>query len=69
MLLLLGPFMSGTQEKHKDVYMDTFKTLEIHSDKPLYLHTDGEMFAGMNHDVRYLKIQVLPQALEVVVPE
>ncbi len=69
MLLLLGPFMSGTQEKHKDVYMDTFKTLEIHSDKALYLHTDGEMFAGMNHNVHYLKVQVLPQALEVVVPE
>ncbi len=69
MLLLLVPFMNGTQESDKAVYMGTFKTLEIDSDKPLYLHADGEMFAGFNHDVHHLKIEVLPQALDVIVPE
>ncbi len=69
MLLLLVPFMNGTQEKDPKVYMDTFKSIEIESDVPLYLHTDGELYAGLNHDVHYLKIEILPQALEVIVPE
>jgi len=69
MLMLLPMFMNGTQEKDKDVYMGTFKTLEITSDKPLYLHTDGEMFAGFSHNVHYLKIEVFPEAINVIVPE
>ena len=69
MLLLLIPFMNGTQEKDPKVYMDTFKSIEIESDVPMYLHTDGELYAGLNHDVHYLKIEILPQALEVIVPE
>jgi YegS/Rv2252/BmrU family lipid kinase len=69
MLMLLPAFMNGTQEKDKDVYMGTFKTMEIESDVPLYLHSDGEQFAGFNHDIRRLKVEILPGALEVIVPE
>ncbi|MBN2045802.1 MAG: diacylglycerol kinase family lipid kinase [Anaerolineales bacterium] len=69
MLMLLIPFMNGTQEKDRAVSMDRFKKIEIESDKPMYLHADGELFAGLNHDVHYLKVEVLPQALEVIVPE
>ena len=69
MLMLIPLFMNGTQEKDPNVYMDTFTSMEIESDVPLYLHTDGELFAGLNHDVHYLKISILPKALEVIVPE
>ena len=69
MLLLLGPFMNGTQEKDPNVYMGTFKTLEIQSDSPLYMHCDGEQFTGFNQDIRNLKVEILPAALEVIVPE
>jgi YegS/Rv2252/BmrU family lipid kinase len=69
MLSLLPAFMNGTQEKDKAVYMGTFKTMEIRSDKPFILHTDGEVFAGFNHDIHYLKIEVLPEAIEVIVPK
>lgn len=69
MLMLLPKFMAGTQEGDKDVYMGTFKRLEIRSDKPLYLHTDGEMFAGFSHDVHYLKVEIFPQALTIIVPK
>lgn len=69
MLMLLPAFMQGTQEKDKSVYMGRFKSMEIHSDKPLYLHTDGEMFAGFGQEVHYLKVEILPDALEVIVPE
>lgn len=69
MLMLLPAFMNGTQEKDSKVYMGTFKTLEIESDSPLYLHTDGEQFAGFNQNIRYLKAEIIPGALEVIVPE
>jgi YegS/Rv2252/BmrU family lipid kinase len=69
MLRLLPEFMRGTQERFKPVYMSTFKKIEIKSDKPLVLHTDGEVFAGFSHDVHYLKAELLPDALEVIVPK
>ena len=69
LLVLLPMFMKGTQEKDNAVYMGTFKKMEIKSDKPLYLHTDGEMFAGFNHDIHYLKVEVIPEAIEVLVPK
>ncbi len=68
MLMLLPKFMSGTQGTSKDVYFKTFKELEIKSKQPLYLHTDGENYAGFVNDVHYLKFKILPQALEVIVP-
>ena len=69
MLMLLPAFMNGTQEKDKAVYMGTFKSMEIISDAPLYLHADGEQFAGFNHNIHRLKIEIVPQALEVIVPK
>jgi len=69
MLMLLPAFMSGTQEKDKAVYMGTFKTMKIESDAPLYLHADGEQFAGFTHDIHTLNIEVLPGALEVIIPK
>lgn len=66
---LLPMFMKGIQEKDKAVYMGTFKKMEIKSEQPFYLHTDGEMFAGFNHDIHYLKVEILPAAIEVLVPK
>jgi YegS/Rv2252/BmrU family lipid kinase len=66
MLRLLPEFMKGTQERFKPVYMGTFKQMEIKSDKPLVLHTDGEVYAGFSHNVHYLKAELLPGALEVI---
>jgi diacylglycerol kinase (ATP) len=66
MLRLLPEFMKGSQEKFKPVYMGTFKQMEITSDKPLVLHTDGEVYAGFSHDVHKLKVELLPGAFEVI---
>jgi YegS/Rv2252/BmrU family lipid kinase len=66
MLRLLPEFMRGTQERFKPVYFGTFKQMEIKSDKPLVLHTDGEVYAGFSHDVHYLKAELLPGVLEVI---
>ena len=69
MLIMMSAFMQGTQEKYKDVRMGQFKTMEIQSQAPLFLHTDGEIFAGLNHDIHYLKISVLPAHLTVIAPK
>jgi diacylglycerol kinase family enzyme len=61
--------MRGAQERFKPIYMGTFKKMEIKSDKPLVLHTDGEVYAGFNHSVHYLKAELLPGALEVIAPK
>jgi len=68
MLYMLPFFMQGTQEKFKQVSFTTFKTLHVKSDNPLWIHTDGEMFAGFEHDIREIKMTVLPGELEVLVP-
>jgi diacylglycerol kinase (ATP) len=66
MFRLLPEVMNGTHLKFPEVSSGTFKQMEITSDRPLYIHTDGEIFAGFGVDVRQLKIEIIPGALEVV---
>jgi diacylglycerol kinase family enzyme len=66
MLRLLPEFMRGTHEHFKQVHMGTFQRLELQSDRRLLIHTDGEIFAGFGMDVRRLKVEMIPGALEVV---
>jgi diacylglycerol kinase family enzyme len=59
--------MKGTHGRFRQVKMGQVKVLTLESDRPLYIHTDGEIFAGFGTDVRDLSIKVLPAALEVIV--
>ena len=68
MFRLIPEFMSGKQERFKQIHPGRFKKMVINSVQPLVLHTDGEVFAGFSHDIHQLTIEILPQALEVVVP-
>jgi YegS/Rv2252/BmrU family lipid kinase len=68
MFRLIPEFMKGTQERFKQVHPGTFKKMVINAKQPLVLHTDGEVFAGFSHSVHQLKIEILPKALEVIVP-
>jgi diacylglycerol kinase family enzyme len=49
--------------------MGELLTMEINSNHPLYLHMDGELFTDFSTDIRNLKIEIIPQALEVIVPK
>jgi diacylglycerol kinase family enzyme len=49
------------------VRINKFQELIITSDRPLVVHTDGEIFAGFGTDVRELSVKVLPSALEVLI--
>jgi YegS/Rv2252/BmrU family lipid kinase len=66
MLRLVPEVMRGTHPRFSAVKMGKLRTLELESDKPLYIHTDGEVFAAFGTDVRKLRIEILPGALELI---
>ncbi|MCP4139832.1 MAG: diacylglycerol kinase family lipid kinase [Chloroflexi bacterium] len=67
-LRLLPEFMKGTQERFKEVEMGEFKKLSLTSDKPLYVHLDGETYTSFGSNLRGLSVEILPNALNVVRP-
>lgn len=66
MLRLLPEVMKGTHAQFSQIRMGQLKTMEIRADRPLVIHTDGEIFSGFGTDIRQLHIQVHPGALEVM---
>ncbi|MBG7609636.1 MAG: diacylglycerol kinase family lipid kinase [Anaerolineae bacterium] len=67
MLRLVPEVMRGTHGRFDKVRMGSFKTLKITADQPLFIHTDGEVFCGFGTDVHALNLEVIPDALEIVV--
>jgi diacylglycerol kinase family enzyme len=67
MFRLIPEVMNGTHGRFPQVRINKFKELKITSDRPLVIHTDGEIFAGFGTDVRELSVKVLPSALEVII--
>jgi diacylglycerol kinase (ATP) len=67
MFRLLPEVMKGTHGRFPQVRINKFKKLKITSDRPLVIHTDGEIFAGFGTDVRELSVEILPGALEVII--
>ena len=67
MFRLLPEVMKGTHARFPQVRVNKFKQLKIKSDRPLVIHTDGEIYAGFGTDVRELSVEILPSALEVIV--
>ena len=63
MLRLVPEVMKGTQARFKQVRMGTCRTMAIASQQPLYVHCDGEIFAGFGTDIRQLTIGILPNAI------
>ncbi|MEN8172385.1 MAG: diacylglycerol kinase family protein [Chloroflexota bacterium] len=66
MLRLVPEVMRGTHGRFDKVSMGSFKTLTVKSDRPLYIHIDGEIFSGFGTDVNELKLEIIPGAIEVV---
>ena len=63
---VLPEVMKGTHGRLKQIKMDTFKKFSITADRPLYIHTDGEIFSGPGTDIREVSFEMLPNALKVV---
>jgi len=67
MFRLLPEVMKGTHGRFPQVRINKFKKLKLTSDRPLVIHTDGEIYAGFGTDVRELSVEILPAALEVII--
>jgi YegS/Rv2252/BmrU family lipid kinase len=67
MFRLLPEVMKGTHGRFSQVRINKFRELKITSDRPLVIHTDGEIYAGLGTDVRELSVKILPSALEVII--
>ncbi|MDD2695478.1 MAG: diacylglycerol kinase family lipid kinase [Anaerolineales bacterium] len=67
MLRLVPEVMKGTHTRFPMVRTGKFQRMELESDRPLVMHTDGEIFAGFGVDVHHLIVELLPGAIQVVV--
>ena len=63
MFRLIPEVMKGTHGRFKQVRMGTCRTMAVTSDVPLYIHCDGEIYAGFGVDVRQLNIEIKPSAI------
>jgi diacylglycerol kinase family enzyme len=63
MLRLVPEVMRGTHGRFKQVRMGTCRKMTVTSQQPLYIHCDGEIYAGYGTDVRKLVIQILPNSI------
>ncbi|MEW5870209.1 MAG: diacylglycerol kinase family protein [Chloroflexota bacterium] len=66
MFRLLPEVMNGTHARFKQVRMGQFHRLDLKADRPLYVHTDGEILAGFGMDLRSLSVEILPGEIEMV---
>jgi len=66
MFRLVPEVMNGTHGRFKEVALGSCKWMSVSADRPMYIHTDGEIFSGFGTDVRKVTFEVLPNALRVV---
>ncbi len=64
MLRLVPEVMKGTHGRFKVVRMGTCRKMSVSSKQPLYIHCDGEVYAGFGTDIRRLAIEILPGAIQ-----
>ena len=66
MFRLIPEVMKGTHGRFKPVRMGTCRKMSMTSDRPIYIHADGEIYTGFGSNLRQLSIEVVPNALRVV---
>ena len=67
MFRLLPEFLRGTHGRFRQVRLGKFHKMELEADRPLIIHADGEIFASHQSNVRKLKVEILPNALQLIV--
>jgi YegS/Rv2252/BmrU family lipid kinase len=63
MFRLIPEVMNGTHGRFKPVRMGTCHKMSVACDQPLYVHCDGEIYAGFGTDIRQLAIEIIPNAI------
>jgi hypothetical protein len=58
--------MNGTHGRFKPVKLGRMTSARVCADRPLPIHTDGEMFASYEANVRCVEIGIEPSALRLL---
>ena len=66
MFRLIPEVMNGTHGRFEQVTMGSCKKMSVTADRAMYIHSDGEIYAGFGTDVRNVVFEVMPGALRVV---
>ncbi len=67
MFRLVPEFMNGTHRRFtKQIRMGACKRFSMTSDRPLYIHADGEIFTSFGSNLHKVIFEILPDALKVV---
>jgi diacylglycerol kinase (ATP) len=66
MFRLIPAVMNGTHGRFKQVKLGTCQNFKLTSDKPVYIHADGEIYTSFGSNLRGLSFEILPGALQVV---
>lgn len=66
MLRTIPYFLKGTQHGLPYVLSGNFTHLELSADRPLHIHTDGEIYAGFDSQVNRLTVERIASAIQVM---
>jgi YegS/Rv2252/BmrU family lipid kinase len=67
MFRIVPEVMNGTHGKFRQVKLGRFKNMKLVSERPLAIHTDGEILAGFTSEVTELEVKILPGAFKIIV--
>ena len=65
MFLTLAHFIRGSAGRLAHARTGTFRRLKLTSESPLFIHTDGEIFTGLDSTLHRLEVEMLPGAIQV----
>jgi YegS/Rv2252/BmrU family lipid kinase len=66
MFRLIPEVMNGTHGRFKQVKLGACKKLSLASERPVYIHADGEIYTSFGSNLRKVDFEVMPGALLVV---
>ena len=66
MFRLIPEVMNGTHGRFDLIKMGTCQKFSLISDRPVYIHADGEIYTSFGSNLHKLDFEILPGALKVV---
>jgi len=66
MFQLLPVVMQGKHGRYPFVTLKQFKQIELEADRAVPIHLDGELWAPYEADVRKVRIEIIPAAIQVI---
>lgn len=66
MLATIPDFLKGSHSHLSYVQSVPFRRMDLTSSRPLYIHTDGEVFSGFGSKINHLSVEVLPAEIVAV---